>query len=300
MHNHIYTLSTWFKEKFGQKVFKAGLSINKLCPHRVATGGCIFCLPDTFTASTKNKDLSTQLSTTISNIQTNVPKVKAFIAYFQDETSTAEPLAKIKESVQIVRQNPLVAGICFSTRPDYISDALLAYLASLDIFVSIEIGVQSIHDASLKLLNRGHDFAMCEKAIERCTHWGIHTGVHLMMGIPTESKEAMLATIKWAGTHPYINEIKLHNIVGYTGTQLVEQAYPLMTIDEYINFFPEIIKEISGDKVISRLFTSNLARTQIATNIYGHKKLWLNQLKRILKEKNIVQGENTEQVYTCK
>jgi uncharacterized protein len=291
----IYTYSSAMQAKYGKKVFRVGVSTGIECPHRKA-GGCLFCNPRTFRGSYQDENLSIeeQLEQGIAILKQN-SKAKSFIAYFQDETSTAGDLDYLSDLFRRAIDYPGIRGLVVSTRPDHINKEVCQMLTSLPQPVSVELGMQSIHDKSLKFLRRGHTQADTARAVEMCREWGLETGVHLILGIPGESFADMRDTLKWVSNNSGIQEVKLHNLVVYAGTDLarlwqsgeVEQ----MPIAEYIEILSELIGWIRQDIVISRLFTSNILHNDLGmAAMEGNKTKWMNQLRLKLLEKGYKQG----------
>ncbi|MCK4694557.1 MAG: radical SAM protein, partial [Candidatus Cloacimonetes bacterium] len=221
---------------------------------------------------------------------------------FQDDTSTAGEPGFLKRKFSEALSHPEVVGLIVSTRPDYINKEIVELLRSFNVPVSIEIGMQTIHEKSLEFLQRGHNFIEVENAVKLCGENGLNVGVHLIMGIPGENFEDMLQTIKYISSNKYIKQVKFHNLVVYKNTKLAEMlkenGLSLITIDEYIEILAELFPYIRGDIVVSRLFTSNIRRSQIAIENYpGNKTKWMNALRIYLYKKNIIQGMETDKVY---
>lgn len=291
----INTYSQAMLNTYGEKVFRVGVSTGIICPHRLR-GGCLFCNPETFRGAYQAEDLSieTQLEKGINILKQN-SKAKSFIAYFQDETSTAGKMDYLSDIFNRAINYPGIRGLAISTRPDYVNEDICKLLNSFHKPVSIEIGMQSIHDRSLEYLERGHNHQDTTKAIELCRKWGINTGVHLIMGIPGESLPDMIETIRWVSDNKGIQEIKLHNLVIYKGTRLGELwkkgEVQQMPIEEYIEILSELIPWVREDIVISRLFTSNILHNDLAVEpMPGNKTKWMNQLRLKLIEKGFRQG----------
>ncbi len=292
----IFTYSTYLKQRFGKRVFRVGLSTGIPCPHRIKTGGCIFCDPETFTGEYQSGGLNIQ-----EQLQDAIPRIKkncgnvALLAYFQDDTSTAGDIDILKRKYEQALSHPEVIGLVVSTRPDYVNDEVVELLSSFDVPVTIEIGMQSVHDKSLEYLNRGHTFDDTERAIEVCGKAGLEVGVHLIMGIPGETFEDMLATIKYISSNKFIKQVKFHNLVVYKNTKLAEMISSgeasIYEIPEYIETLAKLLPYLRGDIVISRLFTSNIRRSQIAIGKFeGNKTKWMNELRKYIYKNNIVQG----------
>ncbi len=292
----IFTYSAYLINKLGKKVFRVGLSTGKTCPHRVRNGDCIFCNPHTFTGEYQSQNLSIE-----EQYKDAIPRIKEacgdvqLLAYFQDETSTYGDIKFLKQKYDEALSHPEVIGLVVSTRPDYLNEEVIKLLASYKVPVTIEIGLQSIHNKSLNLLNRGHTFEQVVKAIRMCGEAGLSVGVHLIMGIPNETFNDMLETIKWVSSNNYIKQVKFHNLVVYRNTKLAQMKnIPIYTIEEHIKNLGDLIPHLRGDIAVSRLFTSNIRRTQIAVDEYkGNKTQWMNFLRKYLYRHNLNQGDKT-------
>ncbi len=287
-----YRLNLWSdkaKKLYGSKAFKVGLSLGEKCPNR-AKRGCIFCIPSTFTEDNNNYSIQQQLDIGIAKIRKGVGRELVYLAYFQDETTGAIKINKLRDAFEIASSDSRVKGIIASTRPDYCDDEYLQLCKKYN--VHIELGMQTIHDKSLELLGRNHTFQDTKLALERIKHHGLHAGVHLIIGIPDESLEDMIETIHYANRQDIITDVKLHNLVAFKGSKLYDCDLDLINIDEYIELLMKLIPEISVEKTISRFFTSNLHRNQIARNVSGEKKVWLNKLLSELYAHGMYQGMN--------
>ncbi len=291
----IRTYSDHMFKLYGEKVYRVGVSTGIPCPHRQA-GGCVYCNPDSFRGDYQNRALSIeqQLDKGIEIISRNT-RAESFIAYFQDETSTAGNIDYLRDIFSRALSYPQIKGLVISTRPDYVDEDICEMLRSLSKSVILEIGVQSIHQASLDYLRRGHSQEDSENAINLCQRYGIETGVHLIMGIPGEDFSDMQKTIQWVSDNPGIKEVKLHNLVIYRGTELAklwkEGKIEQMPIDDYIEILSELIPWIREDIVISRLFTSNILHNDLGViELSGKKTKWMNQLRLKLENKGYRQG----------
>jgi len=296
----IFTYSAYLLNKFGKKVFRVGLSTWKMCPHREKIGGCIFCNPTTFTGDYQSADLSVneQLNDAIPRIKKACGDIQ-LLAYFQDETSTYGSIEFLKSKYDQALSHPEVIGLVVSTRPDYINKGIAKLLASYKVPVTIEIGMQSIHNSSLEFLNRGHTFKQVEDSIRMCGEAGLTVGVHLILGIPDETFSDMLQTIKWISSNKYIKQVKFHNLVVYKNTKLAEmKKNPVYTIEEHIRNLGELVPYIRSDIAVSRLFTSNIQNPEITmSNFNGNKTKWMNELRKYLYKNNLNQGSRTEVEY---
>jgi len=292
LENKIFTYSQYLKGKFGKKVFRVGLSTGRICPHRIENGGCIFCNPETFTGEYQSQNLSieAQLGNAIPRIKKACGDV-ALLAYFQDETSTAGNLDFLRKKYAEALSHPEIIGLVVSTRPDFVNLEIINLLKSFQVPVTIEIGLQTIHDKSLKLLNRGHTFEQAETAIKLCGENGLDVGAHLIMGIPGETFDDMKKTVKWVSENKFIKQVKFHNLVVYKNTKLAEMNLPTLQIDEYIKTLANLLPHLRKDIVVTRLFTSNIRKNQLAVdNLSGNKTKWMAKLRDHLYENDLEQG----------
>lgn len=303
LEERIFTFSNYVKAVYGRRTFRVGLSTGIPCPHRVKNGGCIFCNPETFTGQYQGLGLSIadQMSQAVPRIKDTCGDV-ALIAYFQDETSTAGDIFFLKKLFQQASAYPEVVALTVSTRPDYINEDVLDLLSSLQIPVTIELGMQTIHDQSLRFLKRGHDFKSTVKALDMCKIAGIRTGVHLIIGIPGETLEMMQQTIDYISQETEIKEVKFHNLIVYENTDLdalyQKNEIPVLSKERYIEILANLLSRLNGDIVVSRLFTSNVRQSGIARNAFeGNKTKWMNQLRLYMIDNRIIQGINSKKIY---
>ncbi|HPR18785.1 MAG TPA: TIGR01212 family radical SAM protein [Candidatus Cloacimonadota bacterium] len=295
----IFTYSAYLQQKFGRKVFRVGLSTGVPCPHREKTGGCIFCNAETFTGEyqAQGKTVSEQLNEAIPRIKKSCGNV-SILAYFQDETSTAGSIEFLKRKFAEALSHPEIIGLIVSTRPDYVNEDVVNLLNSFRVPVTIEIGLQSIHNKSLRFLKRGHSFEDVDAAISLCGAAGLEVGVHLIMGIPGETEAEMRQTIEYISANNFINQVKFHNLVVYKNTKLAESAeagqIELLSIPAYIKMLAELLPYLRGNISVSRLFTSNIRHSQIAIGDYsGNKTKWMNELRKYIYSHGITQGSKT-------
>lgn len=296
----IFTYSTFLQNKFGEKVFRVGLSTGITCPHRKNNGGCIFCNPNSFTGKYQSQDLSIkqQLEKAIPKIKKSCGDVK-LLAYFQDETSTYGRIDFLRRKYKQALEDPRIEGLVVSTRPDYINEEIVELLSSYKVPVTIEIGMQSKHNKSLEILDRGHSFEQVEESIQLCGKAGLTIGVHLIMGIPNETYADMLQTIKWISSNKFIDQVKFHNLVVYKNTKLANMkdkpSYPIKT---HIQNLSKLLPHLRGDICISRLFTSNILNSDLTLNKFtGNKTKWMNELRKLIYKDDIVQGSETKVAY---
>ncbi len=294
----INSYSDFIKKKFGRKVYKAGLSTGLICPHRVNNSGCIYCNPSTFVGENQasESDVLQQFRKSAERIRDMFGDV-GLLAYFQDETSLAGSPELLINTFKEILELDECLGLIISTRPDYIPESVLEFLSRQEKFVSVEFGLQSIHDKSLSFLNRGHSFADFEKALKITSKYIRHIGVHLILGIPGETEQNIMNTIDYVSESKVISEVKFHNMVAYEGTRLsgiyedVKDQIP--DYEEYIVMLSKVIERLNPDIVISRLFTSHVADSAKVLNPFpGHKTQWIEKLRKHLLAEGIKQGKD--------
>ena len=210
-----YTLNCFYKKKFNTKVCKISLNAGFSCPNidgTVGTGGCIFCsgLGSGDFAGDKNLDLISQFNQIKSIMSKKWPDTK-YIGYFQANTNTYADVNTLKKYYETILNIKDVIGLSIATRPDAISDEVLDYLDDLNkrTYLTIELGLQSIHDETLKLINRGHNLNCFLKCYNKLKKRGINVVVHIINGLPYETKEMMIDTVKYLN-NLNIDGIKIH------------------------------------------------------------------------------------------
>ena len=220
-----HTLNYFYKTKFNSKVFKVSLNGNFSCPNFKNGNGCIFCSHGSGDfAGNKEDDLVTQFNEVKTMMENKWPHAK-YIGYFQANTNTYAPLDILKEKYETILKLPNVIGLSIATRCDAISDECLDYLEDLSkrTFLTIELGLQSMHDKTLKLINRGHDLKSFDECVKKLKQRNINVVVHIINGLPFETKDMMLATVKYLNSLK-IDGIKIHMLHVLKNTEL-EKLY---------------------------------------------------------------------------
>lgn len=258
--------STFLKEHFPGKVQKISINAGFSCPNRdgtIGTGGCTYCNNQTFNPGycKPDKSVTEQLEEGKNFFGRKYPDMQ-YLAYFQAYTSTHGELERLKQLYEEALSVENVVGIIIGTRPDCTGDELLDYLAGLNerAFVLIEYGAESSHNETLKLINRCHTWEQTVDAVERASRRGLLTGLHLIMGLPGESREMMLATVDAVSKLP-VATVKFHQLQLVRGTVMAHDVIsgkydiPRFSVDEYISLCVEIIRRINPEIAIER-FTS--------------------------------------------
>ena len=257
-----YTLDYLYKEKFKSKVFKISLNAGFSCPNKDGTrgyGGCIYCskLGSGDYAGKKEKSLVQQFND-IKNIMLHKWPDSKYIVYFQANTNTYAPVNVLKEKYESVLFLDNVIGINIATRPDSISDKCLEYLEELNkkTYLTVELGLQTIHDETSKLINRGHDLKCFEKMVKKLRERNINVVVHIINGLPYETKEMMLSTAKYLSNLD-IQGIKIHMLHILKDTALAnlyeKEKFHVLTREEYVDIVCSQLEILREDIVIHRI-----------------------------------------------
>lgn len=296
LEKHYRTYTYFLKKKFGAKVLRISLDGGFSCPNKDnGKGGCIFCNSKSFSpASQVTRGITEQIDHVWSNVK-HREKYAGFIAYFQPNTNTYAPLEKLKNIYNCAISKENCLGLAIGTRPDCLPDDVLDLLEKIsqNIFVTVELGMQSIYDESLRWMNRGHNFNTFKTAVKKLSQRNIHIGAHVILGIPGESKEMMLEGAKQISGLP-IDVLKIHQLQIIKNTPLevswLNERFPLWTMEDYADFVTEYIKHLKEDIVIQRLFSKGVYGEVIAPD-FSMKEL-TQLLHHQLKVKNVIQGSS--------
>ena len=292
-----HTLDYFYKHKFNSKVFKVSLNAGLSCPNidgTVGKGGCIYCSNSGSGefAGNKNDDIITQFNEIKKMMLKKWPNAK-YIGYFQAHTNTYAPVETLKKLYEPILQQENVVGLNIATRPDAISDECLKYLEELNkkTYLTIELGLQTIHKKTTKIINRCHTLECFENMVKKLREKNINVVVHIINGLPYETKEDMIKTAKYLNTLD-IQGIKIHMLSVIKNTKL-EKLYQLkpfhiLTEEEYIdivinqleNLSPEIvINRITGDPKLDDLIQptfcvlNNIDKEMVKRNTYQGKNI---------------------------
>jgi uncharacterized protein len=257
--------SNYTKKKFGERVQKVSLDAGFTCPNRdgsVAFGGCTYCNNDSFNPSycDPRKPISQQLEDGIEFLGRRY-KVNKYIAYFQAYSNTYSSLEKLKRIYSEALSDERIIGLVIGTRPDCIDEKKLDYLQELaeKYYIKLEFGIESIHDKTLKRINRGHTYGQTVDAFELSKNRGIELGAHLIFGLPGETRDEMLSSAEVVSKLP-INSLKLHQLHIVKKTVMAHQykddlsLFELFSLEEYLEFISQYLEKLNPDIIIQRLF----------------------------------------------
>ena len=290
-----YTLSQFYQEKFGKKVCKISLNAGFSCPN-YQLGGCIFCSHQSGDfAGNPADDLSTQFK----SIQKMMQKKwldSLYIGYFQAATNTYAPVNMLKEKYETILQEENVVGLSIATRSDAITDEVYDYLEELNkrTYLTIELGLQSMHEKTLKLIHRGHDLQNFETCVKELQKRKIPVVVHIINGLPGETKEDMIATVKYLN-QLHIDGIKIHMLHILKDTPLAnlfeKKPFPILSKEEYIDIVCEQLRYLNPNIVIHRITGDPKKEDLIAPTWLLKKFCVLNDIDKEMKKRNIYQGD---------
>ena len=294
-----HTLNYFFKTKFGQKVFKVPLNINSTCPNKI-NGGCIFCSNNSASNISDNKvDILTQFEKAKNILEKKWPN-SLYIAYFQSGTNTYNNIKKIKKYIDTLLTIPKVVGISIATRPDCLNDEWLKYFDELNkkTFLMIELGLQSSKEETLKFINRGHDVKCFTKAVKDLQKIKIFTVAHIINGLPFETKEDMINTVKYLNNLK-IDAIKIHMLYISKNTKLADiykkKNIKILKKEKYIDIVCSQLEYINEKVVIERLTGDPIKDELIEPKWLLKKFCVLNDIDKEMVKRNIYQGILTKE-----
>lgn len=312
MNNHLFnhekhylTLNNYLKDIYKKKVFKISLNGNFSCPNRdgkISHYGCIFC---------SEKGSGDFAGNPLKSIKDQFNDIKQmmqlkwndgyYIAYFQANTNTYGTLEKLKKTYsQVVSENylidPNVKILSIATRPDCLNEEIIQYLSSINkiLPVWVELGFQSMHVETYKLINRGYDNDCFENAVKLLKKYNLTTIVHIINGLPNETKEMMVETAKYLNNIG-IDGIKIHmlHIMKNTPLEIYYQEKPfhVLTLEEYVDIVTSQLLYINPNTVIHRV-TGDAPRNLLIEPMWTLKKfVVINEIDKLMRKENIYQGD---------
>lgn len=252
----------YLRRRFGSRVQRISLDAGMTCPNvdgTVARGGCAFCDNRSFSPSRRMKraPIAGQLQQAMRRVGARY-RCEHFLAYFQPATNTYAPVERLRAMYEEALAQDRIVGLVIGTRPDCVPDDVLDLIADLAqrTYVSVEYGLQTMHEHSLAWMNRGHGWQASLDAIARSRGRGFAIGAHLILGLPHETSEDMLATAREVARLD-IDSVKIHNLYAVKHTPLAEQvqsgAVQLMERDRYVSLLVDILEILPAAMVVERL-----------------------------------------------
>lgn len=291
-----HTLNYFFKKKFGQKVFKVPLDINSTCPNQI-NGGCIYCSNKSVASISDNSlDILEQFENGRKIMEQKWPD-SLYIPYFQSGTNTYNDKNLVKGYIDKLLMIPKVVGIDIATRPDCLSDEWLDYLEELNkkTFLIVELGLQSSNDNTLRFINRGHDSKTFKDAAQKLHARNIFVVAHIINGLPYETKEDMLNTIKFVNDCK-VDGIKIHMLYIAKNTPLASlyetNKFHILTREEYIDIVCSQLRLLNEDVVVMRITGDPILNELVAPEWLIKKFMVLNGIDQEMAKRNIYQGDS--------
>lgn len=296
-----YSLNYFLRHKFGEKVFKISLDAGFSCPNRdgkVGKHGCVFCSARGSGDFAGNKDFSiTRQFEDIKNMMNKKWHSGKYIAYFQAYTNTYAPIEVLDKRYREAINNDGVVALAIATRPDCLEDEVVELIHNYNekLYTWVELGLQTINDEVADKINRGYKLEVFNKAVKKLREKNIDVVVHVILGLPGESKEDMLDTIRYL-SHMDIQGIKLHLLHLMEDTALVKfyenGELKFMEQDKYVDTICEAVTLLPPSIVIHRL-TGDAPRKSLIGPMWSLKK-WevLNAIDKKMKDEDLYQGKN--------
>ena len=294
-----HTLDYYYKNRFNSKVSKISLNAGFTCPNidgKVGIGGCIYC------SKSGSGEFAGNIEDSLEKQFNDIKKVmlrkwpnSKFIGYFQAHTNTYAPVEELKKKYEIILKQDNVIGLNIATRPDSISDECLDYLEELNkkTYLTIELGLQTIKEETSKLINRCHSLECFENMVKKLRERNIDVVVHIINGLPNETKEDMLNTVKYLNKLD-IQGIKIHMLCIIKDTPIeklyTNNKFKLLSKDEYIDIVVEQLEHLRPEIVIHRLTADPKLSDLIEPKWITKKFTVLNDIDKELVRRNTYQG----------
>ena len=293
------SIDRYYKAKYGKKVAKISLNGNFSCPNKDGKkgfGGCIYCSESGSGdfAGDKALDILTQFDQIKTIIDKKWPD-SLYMPYLQANSNTYGSVEKLKEVYEPLTTLKDIVGISIATRADCFDEEIYAYLADLNqrVPLQIELGLQTIHEHTAKLINRKTELKEFKDAISRLREIGIEIVVHIINGLPYESKQDMLETIKFINTLD-IQGVKIHSLLVLKNTALAnlyeKEKFKILSLEEYVDITVSQIELLRPDIIIHRLGADSSLEDLIEPLWTRKKLVVMNEIDKLLRKKDSYQG----------
>ena len=290
MNQQINSISSYLKNCFGRKTVKLSIDGGFTCPNRDGSkgyGGCIFC------SENGSGEFASNIEEQIELLSEKWPNAN-YLAYFQNHTNTYAPVSELREKYEKVLSHPLINGIAIATRPDCINEEVLDLLSEINEkhFLWVELGLQTIHEETAVWMNRGYELETYDYAIKALNDRGIKTVVHLILGLPGETKQDMIDSVNYV-TNSGAWGMKIHMLNVVKGSRM-EKDYAdynsFESIEEYVNFVCDLLEIIPPEIVMHRLSADAPRKILITPEWSFRKRTILNGIQHELKRRGSYQG----------
>ena len=285
-------LNDYLKNKYGKKIYKVSINAGFTCPNRdgtLGTKGCIFCsgMGSGDFAESSLLSVTDQINAGKKRVASKIGEGNKYIAYFQAFTNTYAPVEHLRSLYTEAINHPDIEILSIATRPDCLDSDVLLLLSEMNKIkpVWVELGLQTIHESTAKYIRRGYLLDVYDKAVNDLKALDIETIVHVILGLPGESKEDMLKTVEYVAKSG-VSGIKLQLLHVLKGTDLAADyeagRFECLTLDEYVDIVRDAIALLPEDMIIHRMTGDGDKKLLIAPVWSGNKKLVLNTLNSAL------------------
>jgi uncharacterized protein len=293
------TYNSWLRERFGERIHKVVVDAGFTCPNRDgtrATGGCTYCNNTSFRPplAIQTRPIAEQVASGIAYLKKRV-EARKFIVYFQPFTNTYDEVDRLHSLYTEALAHPDVVGLAIGTRPDCVDEPRLAMIDELarQRLVCLEFGVESIYDSTLRRVNRAHDYRAFVDAMALCRGRRFHTGAHLILGFPWETRGQWL-TMADEVSRVGIDMLKIHHLHLVRGTALarehLERPFRLLSFPEYADLVCDFLERLRPGIVIERLFGEAPTDLLVAPKWGLSRDEVLAGLRQRMEERDVVQG----------
>lgn len=290
-----YSLNQYLRDTFGQKVYKIAIDGGFTCPNRdgrLDTRGCIFCsrVGSGEFAQDRMESIALQITKAKERVAGKIKEGK-YIAYFQAFTNTYAPVSRLRQLYEEAMAQEDVVALSIATRPDCLSTEIIELLVECNrkMPVWVELGLQTIHEDTAQYIRRGYALSVFDDAVNRLQEAGISVIVHVILGLPGESREDMLETVDYVGKSG-VNGIKLQLLHVIQGTDLEKEyqqgKFQVLELEEYVQLVADCIALLPKDMVIHRMTGDGDKRTLVAPMWSADKKKVLNRLNQVIRERD--------------
>jgi radical SAM protein (TIGR01212 family) len=292
--------NSYLRDLFGERVQKISLDAGFNCPNRDGTlsdKGCIFCDDrgsGTGAMSHRGMSLNDQIEAGKRMAEKRY-KAKKYIAYFQSFTNTYAPVSRLREYYNLALAHSGMVGLSIGTRPDCVNEEIFGLLHSFqkDYLVWLEYGLQSCHDRTLALINRGHDYACFEQGVRMAHEYGLPICTHVILGLPGETRDMMLDTAKAIARLP-IKGVKIHLLYVVKNTVMdtlfQKKHYRCLERDEYADLVIDFLERLPPQMIVQRLTGDPISSELVAPLWAVEKANTLTYIKKRLEQRDTYQG----------
>ena len=292
------TVNQYLKEKYGQKIYKIAIDGGFTCPNRdgrLDTRGCIFCSAGGSGDFAEDRSLSVteQIERGKRRVESKMPsdqkESNKYIAYFQAFTNTYAPVEHLKSLYMEAVRHPDIVAISIGTRPDCLPEDVLNLLGEISKIkpVWVELGLQTIHEKTVDYIRRGYPLSVYDKAVEELKRRDIEIITHVILGLPGESREDMLESVRYVGDSG-VQGIKLQLLHVLKGTDLEKDymagLFKCLTMEEYIDLIADSLDILPEDIIIHRMTGDGPKRILVAPEWSADKKRVLNELNKLTRD----------------